>query len=217
MKESDRKSVFICWLDKHCSNNYTTEGIVMTIDATSQYALSHKVCKQSFWEVINEPQFIVISSTVSGMKLFKLMQYNFVTIFEKYAAPLYKEFLHNIKMEGAVTNNMPVNIAMGFKSNESNDDSHSNKQPTYDLTEVIFIIDSYLDIKQKDSQLHLQEKAKYISDILRTRAINFENTTLTIVLEMKKTFWLDLMILLFLCAHPRITTHRPLFARWLIS
>ena len=86
------RDLFIQWLLSNPTKKYSSETIVRALDDGSEYCISRKLSKKSFWDMNNKNEFITVASKLLGMKIYRLMHKKTAVVLDK-AVPLYKHFL----------------------------------------------------------------------------------------------------------------------------
>ena len=86
------RDLFIQWLLSNPTKKYSSETIVRALDDGSEYCISRKLSKKSFWDMNNKNEFITVASKLLGMKIYRLMHKKTAIVLDK-AVPLYKHFL----------------------------------------------------------------------------------------------------------------------------
>ena len=92
MNNMNTRDLFIQWLLSNPTKKYSSETIVRALDDGSEYCISRKLSKKSFWDMNNKNEFITVASKLLGMKIYRLMHKKTAIVLDK-AVPLYKHFL----------------------------------------------------------------------------------------------------------------------------
>ena len=92
MNNMNTRDLFIQWLLSNPSKKYSSETIVRALDHGSEYCMSRKLSKKSFWDMNDRREFISVASKLLGMKIYRLTNKKMAVVLDR-AVSLYKDFL----------------------------------------------------------------------------------------------------------------------------
>lgn len=93
VRKMDNKLNFEKWLENYSGRiGFPTLQIISAMSEASDYCVSRKLCKVSFWDMNSVDEFNVVSKKLQSAKLFRFLHKGTANILLK-AVPLYKEYL----------------------------------------------------------------------------------------------------------------------------
>lgn len=98
------RDLFIQWLSSSSSKKFSSETIVRALDDGSEYCMSRKLSKKSFWDINDRREFVAVVSKLLGMKMYRLTNRKTAVVLDK-AVSLYKDFLRHSQENISVESN----------------------------------------------------------------------------------------------------------------
>lgn len=129
----DNKTQFKQWLSINPPKKHTIETIIQALDEGSTYCCSHRICKESFWDITDKSRFTAVSSKLLSMKYFRLTHKSTAAVLDR-AVPLYKDFLRVI-CERPITAQLVEDVAL-LQANVSNNPESVEKEPVFLAQEI---------------------------------------------------------------------------------
>lgn len=88
----NNKEKFIDWINSLPNKKFNTTIILKALEISSEFCVSRKYSKNSFWEISDPVLFSAVATKLKSMRFFRLTHRNIASALDK-ALELYKEFL----------------------------------------------------------------------------------------------------------------------------